>query len=220
LKSESLPFWIAGGAGSPGTLRRAQTAGATGVQVGTLFAYSDESGFPADIKRSILAHAVRGELQVRTDPRASPTGYPFKVVDWPAHPAREAERERVCDIGHLRTAYRRADGKLGYRCAAEPVDAYVKKGGRQEDAIGRQCLCNALFAAIGDPQVRAQGGIEPMMITSGDDLQDIATFLNGRTRYSASEVIDYLLTGATSASSPTDAAGAVGQPVPAGAEGG
>src|SRR6185312_9898962 len=34
-----LPFWIAGGAGSPQGLVDALTAGAAGIQVGTLFAY-------------------------------------------------------------------------------------------------------------------------------------------------------------------------------------
>ena len=200
----NVPFWIAGGAGHPERLREARAAGAAGVQVGTLFAYCDESGFPEDVKRSVLAHAARGEVQVRTDPRASPTGYPFKVVEWPAHPAHGVQRHRVCDIGHLRMAYRTSDGRIGYRCAAEPEELYVKKGGQLEDTVGRQCLCNALLAATGHPQARAGGAVEPLILTSGDDLTQIADFLNGRSRYTAAEVINYLLTGTRPASAPED----------------
>src|SRR5690606_8860414 len=104
-------------------------------------------------------------------------------------------RARVCDLGYLRTAYRTPDGRLGYRCAAEPVDTYVKKGGALEDTVGRKCLCNALMADIGYGQVRDGNEVEKPLITSGDDLENIQQFAAGRTEYSASEEIDYLLSG-------------------------
>ena len=31
------------------------------------------------------------------------------------------QRKRVCNLGYLRTAYKKEDGSLGYRCASEPV---------------------------------------------------------------------------------------------------
>jgi NAD(P)H-dependent flavin oxidoreductase YrpB (nitropropane dioxygenase family) len=193
MRELGLPFWLAGGTGSPQALRAAQEAGAAGIQVGTLFAYADESGLTAEYKRSVLEHAARGEVDVVTDPRASPTGYPFKVVRWPADPVTAApERERVCDLGYLRAAYVRPDGKVGYRCAAEPVKAYVEKGGSESDTKGRRCLCNALMANIGHAQVRDEGRVEPPLLTSGDDLVGIGEFLRGRTSYSADDVVDYL----------------------------
>jgi NAD(P)H-dependent flavin oxidoreductase YrpB (nitropropane dioxygenase family) len=193
MRELGLPFWLAGGTGSPEALRSAQASGAAGVQVGTLFAYADESGLTPEYKESVLAHAVRGEVDVLTDPRASPTGYPFKVVRWPADPVAAApERERVCDLGYLRAAYIRPDGKLGYRCAAEPVKAYVEKGGTEAETEGRRCLCNALMANVGHAQVRAQGRVEQPLLTSGDDLIGIGAFLRGRTSYSADDVLDYL----------------------------
>ncbi|MGB7212622.1 MAG: nitronate monooxygenase [Gemmatimonadales bacterium] len=188
-----LPFWVAGGAGHPDRLRAAQAAGAAGIQVGTLFAYADESGLDASLKASVLASVVRGEVSVFTDPNASPTGYPFKVVEWGADPAAAVTRERICDLGYLRVTYRDENGKIGYRCPAEPVDAYVKKGGAIEDTVGRRCLCNALMANIGLPQLRDEGAVEPPLLTSGDDLLAIGTFLGGRSHYSAGDVIDYLL---------------------------
>ncbi|MGE5231673.1 MAG: nitronate monooxygenase, partial [Deltaproteobacteria bacterium] len=192
LGALGLPFWVAGGAGSPEALADARRAGAAGVQVGTLFAYCDESGLAEPYKRAVLTHAARSEVDVLTDSRASPTGYPFKVVHWPGEPGTTG-RERICDLGYLRVAYRTPEGRVGYRCAAEPVEDYVRKGGKAEETEGRQCLCNALLANIGLPQVRPGGRVEPPLLTSGDDLRSIGRFLAGRTRYTAAEVIGYLL---------------------------
>lgn len=199
LAELGLPFWIAGGAGTPEALERARVAGAAGIQVGTLFAFCDESGLDETYKSSVLIHALRDEVRVHTDPNASPTGYPFKVVHWPGDPTAGAPEPRVrnCDLGYLRVAYRRPDGRLGYRCPAEPVEDYVAKGGAREDTVGRRCLCNALFADIGQPQVTSQGTLEPPLVTSGDDLMTLGAFLNGRSRYHAGDVISYLLGAAT-----------------------
>jgi len=193
-----LPFWLAGGTGSPDKLRMSLDAGAAGIQVGTLFAYARESGIRKVHKERVLRESMSGNIRVFTDLRASPTGFPFKVVQLEGTMSSEAvyrARERVCDLGYLRTAYRTPDGRLGYRCAAEPVDTYVKKGGALEDTVGRKCLCNALMADIGYGQVRDGNEVEKPLITSGDDLENIQQFAAGRTEYSASEVIDYLLSG-------------------------
>ncbi len=195
IRELGLPFWVAGGTGHPECLVAARKAGAAGVQVGTLFAFCDESGIAEPIKRSVLAHAARGEVDVRTEPRASPTGFPIKVVEWAENPAMGIPRERVCDLGYLRVAFMTADGKIDYRCPSEPEAAYVKKGGRMEDTIGRQCLCNALLSVIGHPQISADGTVEPPIVTSGDDLATIGDFLGDRTSYTAANVVAYLLSG-------------------------
>lgn len=188
-----LPFWIAGGAGSPEGLQQAQANGAVGIQVGTLFAYADESGLEPALKQSVLESALKGEVSVRTDPLASPTGYPFKLVQWSNDPNANAPvRKRVCDLGYLRNNYIRPDGRLDYRCAAEPVDTYVAKGGEEAETVGRRCLCNALLADVGHAQVREEGRVEPPLLTSGDDLVQIARFLNGRTSYTAADVLSHL----------------------------
>ena len=75
-----LPFWLAGGYSRPDLVASAQAAGARGVQVGTLFALSAESGLDEPIRRRLLVGLAAGRLRVRTDPKASPTGFPFKVV--------------------------------------------------------------------------------------------------------------------------------------------
>ncbi len=193
-----LPFWVAGGAGSPDKLVEALEAGATGIQVGTLFAYARESGIAADLKRKVLEEARDQPVTVFTDGRASPTGFPFKVVQLEGTVS-EADvyraRERVCDLGYLREAYRRDDKRVGYRCPAEPVDTFVKKDGELEETVGRKCLCNALMADIGYGQVRDGGVVEKPLLTSGDDLRKIGDFAQGRVEYSAGDVLDYLLSG-------------------------
>jgi nitronate monooxygenase len=188
-----LPFWLAGGTGSPECLSAALAIGAAGVQVGTLFAYCEESGVRPDLKRDVLEHANRNDVDIVTDPRASPTGYPFKVVRFVSDEQEAPARTRICDLGYLRVAYRRAEGGVGYRCAAEPVDDYVRKGGSLADTEGRKCLCNSLTANVGYAQLRAGGSEEQPLLTSGDDLETIATFLRGRSSYTAGDVIDYLL---------------------------
>ena len=191
IRELGLPFWLAGGAGTPEGLRAALDAGAAGIQVGTLFAYCDESGFADDLKARVLAGVVGADVRVRTDPLASPTGYPFKVVQLEGLDQQDDRRERNCDLGYLRTAYRSPEGRLGYRCAAEPVAQYVAKGGDIADTVGRRCLCNGLTANIGQPQERAAGQELPLL-TSGDDLVSLDSFARGRMQYSAADVVEYL----------------------------
>jgi len=195
-----LPFWVAGGAGHPERLRDARAAGATGVQVGTLFAYCRESGLTESHRKRILDASRNGGLDVVTEERASPTGFPFKTIQLDGTLSSDDmydRRERRCDLGYLRTAYRNGDGRVAFRCPAEPVDTYVKKGGERTDTEGRKCLCNALMANIGLGQVLDDGSVEPGLFTAGDDLRSLGRFLDGRTSYTAADVIDYLLSDGT-----------------------
>ena len=207
-----VPFWLAGGAGRPGRLAEARAAGAAGIQVGTLFAFCAESGLRDDLKRRVLDESLNGGVDVLTDRRASPTGFPFKVVQLrrtlSGREAYEA-RTRVCDLGYLRTAYRKEDGRIDYRCPAEPVETYVKKSGAREDAEGRKCLCNALFANLGHGQLRGEDVEEQPLLTSGDDVRILAEFLAGRRSYTAADVLDYLM-----ADGPSSPSGEVGDAQP------
>jgi nitronate monooxygenase len=197
LRALGVPFWLAGGYGNAEKLREAVLQGAAGIQVGTAFAFSAESGMRADLKATLMAQAKVGAGEVFTDPLASPTGFPFKVAQLEgtasAFPIYQ-ERRRVCDLGYLREPYMASDGHLGYRCAAEPVANYVAKGGKIEDTVGRKCLCNALLANVGHAQTRRDHTIEPSLVTVGDDLNTIASFLPpGQDTYSAADVVASLL---------------------------
>jgi nitronate monooxygenase len=199
LRNLALPFWLAGGYGSPEKLREALAAGAAGIQVGTAFAFCAESGLRDDYKKAILEKVVSGEARVFTDPVASSTSFPFKVAQLEGSLS-ECEvylaRARICDLGYLREAYRTDEGTIGFRCSGEPVTTYVSKGGKPEDTLGRKCLCNALVANIGHPQRRSGERIEVGLVTSGDDLAGITRFLppNGLS-YSAADVLTRLLNG-------------------------
>jgi nitronate monooxygenase len=197
MRELGLPFWLAGGRASEGAVHEARALGAEGVQVGTLFAYCAESGLAPAVRTAVLAGIARGGARIRTDPRASPTGYPFKVVEVDGMPRQDDTRERVCDLGYLRTAYRSPAGKLGYRCPAEPVESYVAKGGDAADTVGRRCLCNGLTANIGLPQQR-EGGEELPLVTSGDDLASIVTLTSTKSEYTAADVVAHLLAGRSS----------------------
>jgi NAD(P)H-dependent flavin oxidoreductase YrpB (nitropropane dioxygenase family) len=195
-----LPFWLAGSYGSPEGLERARSQGAAGIQVGTMFAYSRESGITPGIKRAVLEMIKAGRAKVFTDPLASPTGFPFKVVEIPGTISEESvyeERRRVCDLGYLREVYEDENGNHGYRCASEPVADYVRKGGKIEDTVGRKCLCNALMADVGLGQSRKSRGTELPLVTSGDDLAAILPLLGSADNsYGAADVVQFLLTGA------------------------
>lgn len=197
IRALGIPFWLAGGYGSREKLAQALACGAAGVQVGTAFAFCDESGLQEGYKRALLAKAVSGTARVFTDPVASPTRFPFKIAQLEGSLSDNevySARPRICDLGYLREAYRTPAGTIDYRCAAEPVTTYVSKGGKLEDTIGKKCLCNALMANIGHPQVRNGRHTEPPLITSGNDLATIARFLpKNSVSYSAEDVIHKML---------------------------
>lgn len=197
IRELGLPFWLAGGYGQAGKLREAQDAGAVGIQVGTAFALSQESGFDPALKERIVTAIRAGDLRVFTDPAASPTGFPFKVANVPntlAEPSIYDSRNRICDIGVLREPFMKADGSVGFRCSAEPVDSYLAKGGDIARTVGAKCLCNSLGASIGLGQHRSDGSDEAALITLGDDIASISALLpaNGET-YAARDLIACLL---------------------------
>jgi nitronate monooxygenase len=197
MRDLGLPFWLAGSYGTPARLKEALSEGAAGIQVGTAFALCSESGMDPEVRRALILKALAGEARVFTDPRASPTGFPFKVAQLEGTLSDEnvyRNRKRICDLGFLREPYRREDGSVGYRCPAEPEAAYVAKGGKAGDTEGRKCLCNALVANIGMPQCLSDGTREKCLITLGDDFAGVGRFCSrGQTDYTAADVVRILL---------------------------
>lgn len=201
---KELPFYLAGYYARPEKLQEVLAIGGTGIQVGTSFAFAKESGLKQDVKQEVLRQVQAGDLSVFTDPVASPTGFPFKVLeleDSLSVKDKYDSRPRVCNLGYLRTPFVDAKGKVGYRCASEPVDDWVKKGGAVEATVGRKCLCNGLMANAGLPQVspfKAKGSedkyVEEILITAGDDINQSRRYMKeGVYEYSAKTVVDYLL---------------------------
>jgi NAD(P)H-dependent flavin oxidoreductase YrpB (nitropropane dioxygenase family) len=141
-------------------------------------------------------------VEVRSDWRASPTGFPFRIVQLEgtlSDPQVYEDRQRVCDLGALRVPYKTANDSIGYRCPAEPLRAYSDvKGGRAANTDGRLCLCNGLLATAGLAQFRTKSGYEePPLVTAGADFGGVRELMDlvapGETLYSAADVIDHLL---------------------------
>jgi NAD(P)H-dependent flavin oxidoreductase YrpB (nitropropane dioxygenase family) len=208
IRQVGLPFWLAGGYGSHEKLQQAISAGATGVQVGTVFALAEESGM-----KSTYRNAILDELKKGTDDTAlvqtslvSPTGFPFKVVQLSGTLAEEtvyAERRRVCDLGLLQQrglGKSAADGtrRLFQRCPAAPLDDFVGKRGLALNTEGRRCLCNGLLSCVGLGQVGNQvekRSEEPAIVTLGNHLDGIRRLShNGQTPYWVRDVVTDILT--------------------------
>jgi nitronate monooxygenase len=193
IRALNVPFWLAGSWGEACRLKEAIAAGAQGIQIGTLFAFCKESGFIESVKKAILDKMP----DVFTDPKASPTGFPFKVVNLEGTLAileTYLKRPRICNLGYLRHVYKKEDGTIGYRCPAEPIKAYVKKGGEEEDTYGRKCLCNALVANIGLPDIYKNGYVEQTLITAGDTIKKVREFIKeGADSLSVADVIEKLM---------------------------
>ena len=198
MRSLGIPFWLAGGRATAEELALALKAGACGVQVGTAFAFCAESGLREDLRSAVLAAVAANEATLFTDPRASPTGFPFKLVQLAGtEPARAADirQRRTCSLGYLRQAYSKPDGEVGWRCAAEPIAQFIAKGGTVEDCEGRCCLCHGLTASAGHPHVIGHGSndLELPIITAGDDLLQLRRFFRPERPYTADDVIDDIL---------------------------
>lgn len=192
-----LPYWLAGGHSTPEQVRAALEVGAAGVQVGTIFSLAKESGLQSELRHELLGSLATGGLAVRTDPLGSPTGFPFKVATLPETLSDRdvyESRPRLCDLGYLRVPYERSPGVVGYRCASEPEHVFIRKGGEPGELVDRKCLCNALMANIGLGQTRADGYVEPPLITMGSDLTGAHELLEAfPSGWNATQAVDYLL---------------------------
>ena len=188
-----VPVYVAGtlaGGGTRADFLEWMSRGAYGIQVGSRFALSEESGLRDDLKSALIARNAAGETEVTTEPMVSPTGYPFKVVEMPgtlSDPAVYAARHRVCDKRYLAQSHfeKRPDGttRETFICPAMPETQFVALGGDIAETPDRVCLCNALLATAG-----FYTEAEPPIITLG---------LSGRQvteRLSARAVVEEILT--------------------------
>ena len=207
IRQVGRPFWLAGGYGSHAKLAQALSLGATGVQVGSVFALTEESGMKPAYRSAIMA-----KLKKETDDSSlvlttlfSPTGFPFKVVqldDTLADPAVYTARQRVCDIGLLQQrglSKPVEDGsrRLFQRCPAAPLDDFASKRGLPLNTTDRRCLCNGLLSTVGLGQAGLQNGEkkeEPAIVTLGNHLDGIRRLSrNGQSPYWVHDVIADIL---------------------------
>ncbi len=197
IRGYGIPFYIAGSHASPQHLAEAQADGAVGVQCGTLFKMCDESGEDPEYRARQRYFGFRGELDIFTDPRASPTGYPFKVPQLAGTISDQAvyeARTRDCSIQALQFPELH-DGKIRFLCPAEPIEDYLRKGGKIEETVGRKCLCNGLYRNVG-----LANRHEKMIFTSGDDYSFLPYLMEDEFgHYSAAEAVNWMLSVAKAA---------------------
>lgn len=188
VASYGLPFWLAGGYGNKKGLQEALQLGAKGIQAGTIFAFCSDSGLSPSLRLSII-NAVKGRnIKIFTDPKASPTGFPFKIVRHPgtlSDAERYGARKRICDLGYLRSPYVDEKGELVFLCEAAPDAA--------QENEGCMCLCNSMFANAGIAQVRNNGYRELPLVTAGEAINEIADIIKSDSIYTAEDAVDYIL---------------------------
>ena len=198
VKATGLPFWLAGGYSTPAKLQEAIAAGAAGVQVGSIFALSFESGITQALRSQIFEKIASKTLNIVTDPYGSPTSFPFKYAELEETISDSDEfssRVKLCDLGYLRSVIEKPNHQIAYRCSGEPDKTFLFKGGVEGANKSKKCLCNALLANIGMPQVRATGYEEHPLVTLGSDLVGeealLALYPNG---WSAAQAYEFLTT--------------------------
>ncbi len=190
IRELEIPFWLAGGYHSKEKRTEAEACGASGVQIGSLFALAEESGLRKDLKHAALTQWKTQGLFGVADTQASPTGFPFRIV---ALHGTTAEKKHIlsrtpqCNIGALLSPYFTRANFLSYRCPAEPSLKFEKKGGDKSRTEGVVCLCNALLNAC-------ELGIEgsPAALTLGSDCSFLTHLLQGKTQYSVADAMEYL----------------------------
>lgn len=132
-RSGNFPVIVAGGIYTrQDIIHWVDVIGADGVQLGTRFAATHESGASEDFKSAIVT-AKEEDLVVATNP-GSPAGMPFRVIQFsPGYQQALARtRKPLCDLQYL--LHPGKDGKLTCR-ALEGFDAF--------------CICNVLLCAAG-----------------------------------------------------------------------
>ena len=191
LAKLGIPFWIGGGTASPEMLKWARSVGASGIQVGSIFALCEESGMNSEIRKKIRQLGFEDKLIIRGDERISPSGYSFKVVEMEGTLSQRSvyeSRVRICNHGGFFIPFERSDGLIGYRCPAEPINVFKLKFGDIKDTVGRACFCNGLLVtcALGNPG-------EPPIITLGNDFSFLKKLMKHRDdTYIAEDAMKYL----------------------------
>jgi len=188
-----LPFWLAGDTRPPSVCAEPRSR----APPGSRWEPSSRSARSRDrphARVQVLKEARGGSVGVRTDPLASPTGFPFKSWSSRARSPRPRSSRPGSALRprYLREVFRTEDGGLGYRCPAEPVDDFLRKGGKAEDIVGRKCICNGLMATAGLAAVARRRTRAPRSSRPATDLKGPGPTCSrlDRDSYTAADVVD------------------------------
>lgn len=174
----------------------------SGTALNSLFVRQLQRGDPDGVLVDAMAHFSVQEMVSPIFlccfvPGCIKENSPFKVFSLDETLSEESiyqARKRKCELGYLRQPYRKADGRLGYRCPSEDVSAFVKKGGQASETVGRKCLCNALLANAGYGQNQEDGSTELPLVTLGSDIHSLTSlFKRNKGKLNVVNVIDFLM---------------------------
>jgi nitronate monooxygenase len=130
-----FPVIVAGGIYSHEDIRRFLRLGADGVQMGTRFLATEESGASAAYKRAVVR--ARPEDMLVASAPGSPCGLPFRVL-------RESPMYRTALVGG-----RPASCAKGYVLLKDAAGRFTSCAAK-EDNERFFCICEGLFSAAGD----------------------------------------------------------------------
>ena len=207
IRALGKPFWMAGGYASNPKLQEALATGASGVQLGTVFALSEESGMKPDYRSAVFAALRDGvdDADLVHTTTHSPTGFSFKVAQLSETLSDDevyTNRERICDIGMLQQiGFGKPDEDgtrtLFRRCPAGPINTFLKNRGQKRNTDERRCLCNGLLACVGLGQVhevRGERAEEPAIVTLGNHLDGVRRLSrHGQTHYHVEDIVADIL---------------------------
>ncbi len=134
LKHGGFPVIVAGGIYSHSDIERFLEMGAEGVQMGTRFLATEESGASHEYKQAVV-NSKKEDIVIATDP-GSPCGMPFRVIRQSRMFVSALQRARAprCDKGYV--LQRDEEGKFT-RCPAK------------ENNENYFCICNGLLSSAG-----------------------------------------------------------------------
>ncbi len=134
IRQIGLPFWLAGGYGTPEKIVEALELGAAGVQVGTAFAFCEESGLREDYKSALLAEdQARRSFGLHRPALVAHGLSRSRRRSWRTRPPRRRctmIRKRICDVGVLREAYR-TDERHDCLSLSLRAGKYLRRQGRR-----------------------------------------------------------------------------------------
>jgi len=132
-------------------VRDAFDLGASGVQVGTLFAYCDESGWTRPA--SSRARRGKGWIGNREDVAAGfVDGISIQVAsveDTISDPDVYDHRERKCDLGYLREAYLKPNGSTAIAARPSPSMPSYERVARSKRPMDRLVSATGLWRRAG-----------------------------------------------------------------------
>lgn len=153
-KNGNFPVIVAGGIWTKADILKFLGLGASGVQLGTRFLATTESGASDEFKRCII-DATKEDIIVVD---SSPCGFPFRILK--SSPMYTSYRKPRCDMGYV--LEKDAKGRFTV-CRAHPNNPENDK---------HLCICNGLRAAIG------MAPNEPPLYTVGSNAYRVKSIIS------------------------------------------